>query len=142
MPPVEISYPGVEKKAENGLQLNFVSNKTFTPRDRLIKNKDFDKVFKFGTHMSGNNLTIIRLPAHSRRIGFIISHQIKGAVVRNKLKRRLRELYRQNKEYFKGDYIILVHKGAEQLSYSELKEETLKLVLSGKQIQGVDECVR
>lgn len=59
----------------------------------------------------------------SQRIAFLLNAKIKGAVVRNRLKRRLREIFRRNKQWFPSgyDYIIQVRTGAEGLKFDELK---------------------
>ncbi len=61
----------------------------------------------------------------SQRIAFLLNSKIKGAVVRNRLKRRLREIFRRNRRWFPlgYDYIIQVRTGAEKLKFDELKEE-------------------
>jgi len=122
-------------------------DESFSKSEHIRKKKDFEKIFKFGTQSKDKYITIIRMPTINsqpktdepvaQRIGIVISHRIKGSVVRNKLKRRLREIYRKNKSNFKevrpqevgpqGDYIILAHPGAESISYSELETEILKL---------------
>ncbi|MEO0019785.1 MAG: ribonuclease P protein component [candidate division WOR-3 bacterium] len=68
----------------------------------------------------------------SRRVAFLLNGKIKGAVVRNRLKRRLREIFRRNKHWFPSgyDYIIQVRLGAEGLKFDGLKER-LK-TLAGK----------
>ncbi|MCX7731843.1 MAG: ribonuclease P protein component [candidate division WOR-3 bacterium] len=65
----------------------------------------------------------------ARRIAFHLSSKIHGAVIRNLLKRRLREIYRRNKEWLPAgyDYIVQVRPGAENLSYEALKQEIRKL---------------
>ncbi|MEN9980184.1 MAG: ribonuclease P protein component [candidate division WOR-3 bacterium] len=64
-----------------------------------------------------------------RRIAFHLSSKIRGAVIRNLLKRRLREIYRRNKEWLPAgyDYIVQVRPGAENLSFEALKQEIRKL---------------
>lgn len=65
----------------------------------------------------------------ARRIAFHLSSKIRGAVIRNLLKRRLREIYRRNKEWLPAgyDYIVQVKPGAENLSFEVLKQEIKKL---------------
>ncbi|MGB9742086.1 MAG: ribonuclease P protein component [candidate division WOR-3 bacterium] len=64
-----------------------------------------------------------------RRIAFHLNSKIGGAVVRNRLKRRLREIYRRNKNWFPEgyDYIIQVRTGAELLGFEQLRQEIRKL---------------
>lgn len=72
---------------------------------------------KLGFSHSGN------LP--TRRVAFLLNHRIKGAVIRNRLKRRLREIFRRNKEWFPlgFDYVIKVGAKAAELDFHRLAEE-------------------
>lgn len=93
---------------------------------RIRKQKDFDLLFEQGKQRRKDVISVIFKERDDRggesRVAFIISRKIKGAVKRNKLKRRLREIYR-NSEVKKGiDRLIIAHKGAEELNFWELKE--------------------
>jgi|UniRef100_A0A7V3PT23 ribonuclease P protein component len=65
-----------------------------------------------------------------RRIAFHLNSKIRGAVIRNRLKRRLREIFRQNKNWFPEgfDYLIQARTGAENLGFQQLKQEIEKLI--------------
>lgn len=112
---------------------NSLHNEHFPGKERLKKDKEFAHIFKFGKRRQGRNLTVIHVATsqdavhNDRRIGIVISRHIKGSVIRNRLKRRLRDIYRRNKDYFLGDTIIIAYPGAECMSYSELNDEILKL---------------
>ncbi len=117
------------------------SAESFPLKERLKKRKDFEHIFKIGRRIKGKNLSlIVNRPSdpadeslivnRERRIGIVISRYIKGSVIRNKLKRRLRDIYRRNKSSFKGEYIILAYLGAESMSYSEIREKVLRLINS------------
>ena len=95
-------------------------------QERITKKKDFDLLFKEGKQKRKDVISVIFKERDDgggeSRVAFIISRKIKGAVKRNKLKRRLREIYR-NSEVKKGtDMLIIAHKGAEELNFLELKE--------------------
>jgi len=61
-----------------------------------------------------------------RRVAFLLPRGVGNAVARNRLKRRLREIYRRNKEWFPAGYDCLVQPtaAAGKLSFAELLEET------------------
>lgn len=64
---------------------------------RLSRQKDFDRVFSQGRFFSEGTLSLkmVRGPYAVSRFGFIVSKKVsKKAVVRNRLKRRLRESVR------------------------------------------------
>jgi len=65
-----------------------------------------------------------------RKILFSTEKDIKKAVKRNKLRRRLKEIYRTNKEFFKENYYfwIIGKEKALELSFDKLKENLLNLV--------------
>jgi len=64
--------------------------------------------------------------AATRRIAFLIPRGVRGAVSRNRLKRRLREIYRRNKDWFppRCDCALQVSPQAARLAFSELLELT------------------
>lgn len=57
-----------------------------------------------------------------RRVAFLLARGIDGAVRRNRLKRRLRDLYRINKSCFPAgcDYLVHATAGAADLEFNEL----------------------
>jgi ribonuclease P protein component len=58
------------------------------------------------------------------RVGFTVSKKVGNAVVRNSIKRRLREYYRQNKSLFiQADINIVAKKGAEVLDFHHVSTE-------------------
>lgn len=67
---------------------------------RLLRHADFERVYKQGRRHFASHLTVFYLPrtegtdAAGLRVGFTVSKALGGAVVRNRLKRRLREAVR------------------------------------------------
>jgi ribonuclease P protein component len=62
----------------------------------------------------------------TRRVAFLLPRGVGNAVARNRLKRRLREIYRRNRDWFPAGYDCLVQPtaAAGKLSFAELLEET------------------
>ena len=61
---------------------------------RLKKEKDFNLVFKKGKRAFSSKLTLVYLPSEELKVGFAVSKKHGGSVVRNRIKRLLRESFR------------------------------------------------
>ncbi len=62
----------------------------------------------------------------TRRVAFLLPRGVGNAVARNRLKRRFREIYRRNKDWFPAGHDCLIRPtvAAGRLSFAELLEET------------------
>ena len=106
---------------------------TFAKKERLIKTKDFRKVYKDGRSYRAGFIILRLLPnaALMNRVGFSISAQsIKRAFRRNRIKRLFREAYRRNKNILKKgfDIVFVVRRGfKENFSYAEAQQVFLNL---------------
>lgn len=104
-----------------------------TKTNRLKKEKDFEKLFKKGKSFKNGFLILKIVPNDLKesRFGFIVSQKVsKKAVLRNKVKRRLRDIIQKNiAEIRKGiDAALIVLPGLETKSFSETKETLDKLL--------------
>jgi ribonuclease P protein component len=64
---------------------------------RLLKHADFERVYKQGRRHFASQMTVFYLPrpeADGVRVGFTVGKVLGGAVVRNRMKRWLREAVR------------------------------------------------
>jgi ribonuclease P protein component len=69
----------------------------FPRKARLLRHADFERVYKQGRRHFAAHLTVFYLPrqeADGVRVGFTVGKVLGGAVVRNRMKRRLREAVR------------------------------------------------
>ena len=62
------------------------------------------------------------------RFGFMVSKRLGNAVVRNKVKRRLREVVRQTDLKSGWDAVFIARRGAEKANYYELQQAAHNLL--------------
>jgi ribonuclease P protein component len=103
----------------------------------LRRQRDLNRVRRLGTK-TGTRLLSLRsaptpegnpgenLPVPSRRVAFLLPRGVGNAVERNRLKRRLREIYRRNKGWFPAGHDLLIRPTASagKLSFDELRDQT------------------
>ena len=121
-----------EKKKVNSLNFLMLDKK-----HRLKEKKDFEEVIKKGKFYSEDLLVFKKIKNNlSRtRVGFVVSQKVsKKAVVRNKIKRRLRQIIKTNLAEIKPgfDIIFFTKKGIEEKDFSEIKKTIEKLLKKAK----------
>lgn len=92
---------------------------------RLRLSKDFKRVYQDGQSVANRNQVVFFLKSGiigETRIGFSLSKKIGSAVVRNRLKRLLREAYRRNEARIREGYDLIV------IARPPLKEKSLQEV--------------
>ncbi|MBU0636641.1 MAG: ribonuclease P protein component [Patescibacteria group bacterium] len=94
---------------------------------RLTKNKEFDKVFKYGRSSYNQNIGVKVILNENliNRLGIIISCKVsKKATDRNKFKRSIKEIFRLIESKLKTGYDILVIAlpGVNNKTYQEITE--------------------
>jgi len=103
--------------------------------NRLKKKKDFDSIYKKGKTIAGKLvfLKILKNNLDINRFGFVVSKKIsKKAVIRNKIKRRLREIIK--KEIIKKGFDIIINTNLEILNkdYNKIRLEIRNLFKKAK----------
>lgn len=67
----------------------------FPKSRRLLKRKDFQRVYDTGRRWNGPYFSVIYAPgSDASRVGFTVPRSIGNAVIRNRLRRRIREAVR------------------------------------------------
>ncbi len=98
----------------------------FSKQERLLKRADFLGLAGQGQKFHTSDFVVLckEHPASAVRIGITVSRKVGNAVTRNRVKRMIREFYRQNKDFFApADYNIIAKQGAARLSLSELSKQ-------------------
>jgi ribonuclease P protein component len=86
-------------------------------RNRLSRSRDFDAVYRHGRSVSTRFLTLYWFRRDEAigepRLGFAVPRAVGNAVVRNRIKRQLREIVRGRLEGVPAtnDYVLVVRKG-------------------------------
>jgi ribonuclease P protein component len=104
----------------------------FPKNRRLARPSEFERVKKNGRAERGHLLVLSALKTHdgvSLRAGFVTSRAVGSAVVRNRVRRRLREIVRKHQHAVaSGTWIVTIARAnAAQASYQELEVEWLRL---------------
>lgn len=99
---------------------------------RLRKNMDFKKVYSSRKNYWNRNLTLYirKNKLDESRFGVTITKKIGNAVVRNKIKRRIKEIYRLNLYRIKDGYdlVFIPKKNVVDISYIELESALIHIL--------------
>ncbi len=109
-------------------------------RERLKARKDFVNVYRKGRAWANRLLVLRALPRDlpHYRCGFVVSKRVGKAVVRNRLKRRLKEGLRALTVQPGWDLILLARPPAATASYHELREAIVNLLSRARLLDGAD----
>jgi ribonuclease P protein component len=86
-------------------------------RNRLSRSRDFDAVYRHGRSVSTRFLTLYWYEREETvgdpRLGFAVPKAVGNAVIRNRIKRQLREIVRGRLEHVPptNDYVLIVRQG-------------------------------
>jgi ribonuclease P protein component len=75
----------------------------------LLRSSDFARVERQGSRASGALLLVVVRQGRGR-VGFAVSKKVGNAVVRNTVKRRLREIVRRRSALFVGVDVVVIAK--------------------------------
>ena len=105
---------------------------SFRKNRRLTHRSEFERVRRDGTTQRGRlltlNVALVENPGPSRA-GFVTSRRIGGAVVRNRVRRRFREMVRKHQHELRGGFwfVLIAKNEAASASYRSLEDEWLRL---------------
>lgn len=97
--------------------------------NRLKKNKHFNYIYKNGKAQRAGNIVLvfIKLKIKPFKVGFSVSNKIGKSVVRNKVKRRMREAFKQliNLIDRRYNYIFVAKEGIAEANFETIKQNML-----------------
>jgi len=105
---------------------------SFPKARRLTRASEYERVKRDGLIRRGKLLTLsVAVVDNSGpcRVGFITSRRLGIAAVRNRVRRRLREIVRQHQQELRQDLwiVIIAKRDAANVSYRALEDEWLRL---------------
>lgn len=98
---------------------------------RLNNKKVFRYLYSRGKSVASRHMVLIWAPSkYPLRVGFVVSKKIGKAVVRNKVRRRMRESFRSvlDRVAPNANYIVLARAGIDTLTYQQLHAAMLQLL--------------
>lgn len=104
-----------------------MAGRTYDKELRVRRRREYLAVQQAGTRFHTGHL-IVLIRSNDRphaRLGVTVSRKVGGSVVRNRIKRYLREIFRHNREWFPAahDVVLIAKKHASKAGYSQLLDE-------------------
>jgi ribonuclease P protein component len=99
---------------------------------KLVRKADFDAVYRNGKRRSSSHFTVFQkangLP--QSRFGFSIKRALGGAVVRNRMRRRMREVVRLHRQEISAGWDFVIHPKAnvKSAAFAALESDLLRLL--------------
>ena len=116
------------------------THETFRRHERLRRRRDFERL-RAGRTIRGTILTIRYLPSPTNvsRLGVQVGKRVGSAVVRNKVKRRLREQFRRIKHRIKEptDLVLWAYPKSATVSSATIREDLERLLAQAHLLQPV-----
>ncbi len=123
-----------EQAAEGQKKAFGLMSETLAPQERIRKKKEFLFLYKKGNRYRGRYFTLIYLTndLSYSRMAVVASKKVGRAVVRNKVKRQLRTLFRRNKRMLQKnlDLIIIAKQEAHEVPWKALKDDYITALQS------------
>jgi len=103
--------PNAEKKDATASRGSDAPRLDFPRASRLVRRAEYNAVYRDGRRRAGREFTVFLRPnglAHSR-FGWSIKKALGSAVRRNRIRRRLREIVRLNRQEIAPGWDIVIH---------------------------------
>lgn len=109
-------------------------NLLFNVRNAIKKNIEFKKVYEAKNSFATKNIVVYvfrNVDMESNRLGISVSKKIGNSIVRHKLTRRMREIFREVDKNLKKsfDIVVLFRIDSDKKDFLELKKDFIKLCM-------------
>lgn len=125
--------PGGDDALEVGVS---VPTGRFSSKDRLRRSREFKQVTRRGRRAAASAYVVLTapgIPGRGPRLGLTVSRKVGNAVVRNRVKRRIREWFRASRATWPGawDIVVIARREAAEIEYDRGAELLSRLVAEG-----------
>jgi ribonuclease P protein component len=108
---------------------------TLPRRERLTSPREYREVFDRGRRTNGQAFVcyVARSEGQGRKFGMAVSRQVGGAVIRNRVKRFIRETYRKSRARLREDVrmVVVAKPAAARLTFAECHDGLTRLLRQG-----------
>ncbi len=109
---------------------------------RIKENAEFQAVFKKGKSVANRQFVIYILEKEKQnhfRIGLSVSKKIGNAVMRNRIKRCIRQAFHELEEQISHnkDFVIIARKPAAEMDYHSIKKSLEHVLRLGKSLKKI-----
>ena len=112
----------------------------FLRKERLTRKREFEAVYATGRKYVGRAFIcyVARREGQGRKFGFAVSRRVGAAVVRNRVKRLLREFYRRHRRFLAEDVqlVVVARPASGTLRYEQCAEAMRQLLAGGEVLRG------
>lgn len=101
--------------------------RTLRPNERVRRRPDFLQAYEHGRKLHARFMTVFarQTPGHVARLGVSATRKFGPAVVRNRAKRRARELFRHHKPGAGVDLVLIPRRGFDSVAFQDLVTDFL-----------------
>ena len=114
--------------------MSFLLNYRFPKELKIRKTSDYEEIFGSSKRLRSKHFDIlyVKNKLGYSRAGLVVGKKnVRSAVKRNRIKRVVREVFRNNKSLFNSfDVVFLAKKYCDTLNYSEVKQEFEEIIRS------------
>ena len=107
--------------------MNERRRETFPRQYRIVRRSDYLLIYEKGRRIESRSfvLFVLRNELGHPRLGITVSRKVGGAVVRNRVKRLFREVFRRSRREEAGsnDIVVNARKPSAQAEYEKLRQE-------------------
>jgi ribonuclease P protein component len=111
--------------------------------EKILKRAEYLRLSASGKKLHSRHFVIIwsENGTEKARLGITASRKMGNAVARNRVKRRVREYFRLCKDQFiAADFNFIAKKGADKLTFQEVRQELQKAVLCIRNLKCSNGC--